>query len=402
MPQVCTHCRRSPAVGLCEQCERAAYCGEPCQSADWKKGHAQKCALRIGVRPAEDPAVLSENVRLFSQFHKENSKNRNLEPKQIYDINHDNMFNWVQAVRASGSPDEIVDFAQSFAKNLRHVSFSEFSDALGRTSIDIAGRIQRERPDAVVLVIDGVINKSNTWITLLVWSFLSGVVTHLTDDLADIPAAITNNPNKRVFVLQPDDMSYSGTQMGFVVADVTDWTSQVTFLPVVGFMGSAAVKSLKEITSAFEVPSTVSVIPSLKKVLKKDHGSGRAWEIMQTLNQKPWSDYYGVWESATLIYFDHKLADRVSIPTKMLVDAVAFNASTKEVTKFRLIHNCEDAIYKTDTGKLIDPDTQFVDLDDEYTCPKAYYKTLVYTFNGIPLTQKDESVLANIRSIISQ
>ncbi len=353
-------------------------------------------------RSAETGGVLADNVALFTRFHAQNSKNRFLEPKQIYDINHDNMFLWLTSINKSRSPSEIVDFVTAFASHLRHVSFSEFQDALHRTTIEIVTRIRNERPDAVVLVIDGEISKSNTWITLLVWQFLADVVTHLTDDLDDVPAAVTRDPSKRVFVLQPDDMSYSGTQMSFVLEQIQSWKAKVTFLPVVGFMGSAAAERLSSLSAAFSLPSTVDIVPSLRKVLEVKYGGVRASEIFNMLNRDPWKTYYGVWEGATLIYFDHKLADRVSIPTKLLVDAVSYNISTDTIETFRLISNCEDAIYKSESGAIIDPRTQFVDLDDNYTCPKAYYKTLDYRFDGRLLDDRNSSVIENLRRVSNQ
>ena len=356
--------------------------------------------VAVTARPTESAEVLVENAVLFDKFHAQNSANRFLEPMQVYDINGDNIFAWLQSVQTSGSPSAIVDFVTTVVKHLRHVSFGQFVDALRGTAIDIAVRIQRESADAVVLVIDGDIHKSNTWVALLVWPFLADVVTHVTDDLNDVPPEIAQNPSKRVFVLQPDDMSYSGLQMSYVLEDVKDWKSRVTFLPVVGFMGVAATTLLAAVTSAFEVPPTVTIIPSLVGLLRADFGDSRAQEILKTLEEVPWNRYYGVYDMVTLIYFDHKLADRVSIPTKLLIDAVSYNPSTDTVETFRLISNCEDAIYKSESGKLIDPKTQFIDLDDGYTCPKAFYKMLRYMFDG-KLLGKANSVIKEIRAVLS-
>ncbi len=345
-------------------------------------------------------AALKENVKLFDKFHQENSTIDKLEVKRTYDINHENMLGWLDAVRSGGSPDAIVKFATTFAKNLRHVSFSEFRRDLYRTCFEIRQRIFDERPHAVVFFISGDITKSNTWIALLVWQYFKKLVTHLTDDIEKVPKELSRG-KKRVFLLHPDDMSYSGLQMAADVNATLGWSADLTYFPVVGLMGAAAVKQLETLTPAFTIPKTVEIVPRLEQLLRDDYGAESASEILDELKRPPWWDYYGVLRNTTLIYFDHKLADRVSIATKMLVDAVAQGRSGHRLKKFRLIRNCEDAIYKTHDGRLVKPETQWVDLADEYTCPKAFYKTLVYTFDGKPL-EKGLTVLQNIRSLLAR
>jgi hypothetical protein len=91
---------------------------------------------------------------------------------------------------------------------------------------------------------------------------------------------------------------------------------------------------------------------------------------------------YAIKPEHTLIYFDHKLADSVSVPSKLLAEPIAYNTKTKDIYQYRVIENCEKAEYITSRGLQLDYETPVFDFDVTSTCPLAFYKTIGYTWNG--------------------
>ena len=325
---------------------------------------------------------LRRNATLFDAFHAENSVGGRLEVTQVYEVNHGALGKWLASLEEFAAPAEIRQFARTFAKNLRNISFRELQQRLFSVAMEVIQMIERERPANVVLFIDGEVRKSNTWIALLLWPHIKAHVTHVTSDLDSLPPSLYEN-GRRLLILHPDDMSYSGTQMvdsmEFFVPRVAKLDPGLVYVPLLPFMGTAARSRLAEVSpNNVVILKATQIIGSLSDFLQADYDGETAGRILRLLRQEPWKHYYNVFPHHNLVYFDHKLADSVSIPTKMVVAGVAMNPATGETRTYRFIGNCEATFYKTEDGQILQPDKIFTDLDDEFTCPLAFYKWIPY------------------------
>jgi hypothetical protein len=355
-----------------------------CQSIE---GH--RC--RLGVRYDEygNPGIDSVQYKaLFDQFYKENKGNK-LYPTQNYSINLDQLNEWVMAVERSGSPQEIIDFAHTFVKSLTYIGFDLFHERLNQVAQDIRVRIAAIAPTKVYALIGMNFRKSTTWVALLVWGVLTSVVTNVVTSLREIPP---EDFESNIAIIHMDDMSYSGSQISETIdIAIGNLRPENHYFLLVPYLGAAAKRTLLRTWKHLIFSDCSAEIPTLSQLLTWDgHDS---MEIMRKLNEPAWHLLYQVRSTHNLIYFNHKLADSLSIPNKMLAGLYVADANGKPLQAFHPIRGCENVVYRTDRGKVLGPDQPLTDFEEGSTCPTAFYKNIKYTFNGTVLENVKEPLL---------
>lgn len=331
---------------------------------------------------------------LFAKFHEEN-KGAKLMLDRTYDINIDQLNAWAQAVARSGSPPEIVTFASTFQQHLLHISFSSFHRALNESAVETKKHIEKYKPIKTYLMIDGSFRKSNTWVALLAWQVLADVVTDIVTDPMQIPE---QEWEQNIAVIHLDDMSYSGKQMSSTIMPVADLLNETShYFVLVPFMGTLAKQTISSMSPYLQFLQSTKYIKNLDEYLSED--GAKSYLVLQKLKEAPWNKVYGAIGGQNLIYFDHKLADVVSIPSKMFAGLYVLNGNGKVIGEYKAIRNCENAIYKTNNGQLVDASTTVVDFDDDGTCPVAFYKTIPYTYKGVLLKDSEITLLEALNKL---
>ena len=378
----------------CVRCDQPATlrcksrCGYTiCLECESLEGHC--CQLGVKYNEYGFPEVDSIQYKvLFDKFHKEN-KGTKLYPTQNYSLNLDQLNAWVLAVEQSGCPREIVNFAHTFVKNLTYIGFDLFHEKLNQVAQDIRVQIAALAPAKVYALIGMNFRKSTTWVALLVWDVLTTVVTNVVTDLKEIPI---EDFDSNIAIIHMDDMSYSGSQMAETIdSAIASLRPENHYFVLVPYLGIAAKRHLLRTWRHLIFSSCTVEIATVWQFLTWDGYD--PMEIMTKLNDPVWYLLYQVKSTHNLIYFNHKLADSVSIPNKMLAGLYVADAKGKVLQTFHAIRGCEQTVYKTDQGKILGPDVSLTDFDEKSTCPVAFYKNIKYTFNGAVLENTRQPLL---------
>jgi hypothetical protein len=375
----CSRCHH-PATQRCEK-----RCGFVSCGICGKKGHSHDTES-------------AENRVLFDAFYDENG-GRRLFMRKTFPLNSDQLKAWEFDMENSANPTEIIQFSKTFVQHLRHVSFSEFENRLFKVAQSITEKIKRADVTKVYLLIDGGLDKSNTWVALLCWSFLREVVTDVVNRAVDIP---NEDWREGCAVIHPDDMSYSGTQMAEVIDRIPKKYLDIdsNYYMLIPYIGSAAKARLAKASSNLRFSKATKVIPTLKEYLELDGYDSDKIIAMLEDRQQPWALRYGARGTYNLIYFDHKLADALSIPNKMLAALYVFDTEGKVKSTYHPIRGCEDAVYKDKwTGEDLGPNLQVMDYDAKATCPMAFYKSIPYKFKNVEIKQRGMKLLDLLRSM---
>lgn len=376
----CFRCANSASLRCKRRCGYA-LCTE-CSSSE-----THRC--RVAGRGEYAPHDATYNKQLFDQFYDEN-RGAKLRPTQDYSINIEQLNGWVSAVNSSDSPKEVAELANTFAMNLTHVGFNYFHMKLNQVAQDVRVKIEAIKPFKTYAIINMNYRKSTTWVALLVWDVLRSVVTDIVSDPRHIPVEEFEQP---LAIIHMDDMSYSGTQMGETVdLGVGLFDSVKThYYVLVPFLGKRAKQHLTSVWKHLKFSSYTTEMATLGDFFKWSGYDG--YEIVKKLGQPTWYRLYPVRLPHNLVYFDHKLADALSVPTKMFAALYVADADGKVLQTFHPIRGCEDNVYKNDTGKLLTPDTSVNDWEQASACPVSFYKGINYTFNDISLESSIEPLL---------
>lgn len=300
---------------------------------------------------------------------------------------------WALDVERAGNPSEIVQFAKTFSQHVKHVSFDTFSRRLFKVAREIVDAIKEEAPPKVYLLIDGSLDKSNTWAALLAWPTLREVVTDVISLAIDIP---DEDWEDGCAIIHPDDMSYSGTQMALAMSSIEKERlgPDSRYYLLIPYLGQEAKRRLSKVSRHLRVSGSTRVVGTLSYWLRKDGYDSEKIVTLLEDRLEPWRVRYGAQGTHNLIYFDHKLADALSIPNKMLAALYVFDQKGKVTATYHPIEGCEDAVYKDKwTGEELNPELQVGDFDPKATCPLAFYKSIPYRFRRQVLKHKTMQLL---------
>jgi len=300
------------------------------------------------------------------------------------------------------------EFSFLVGKYLRHISFTEFHSKLAQLASAIRQMNNENKYEDIYIVIFGGLNKSNFWVSILLFRLLENIITGILDNGSGKMAYWANN--KKILLLVPDDMSYMGGQLsanllnfsGLIPGmDILTRENITTLIacPYIGIGAKIVFFNIKPKHNVI-ISGVSEIIPTFLDYIIRDNPVGR-----KLVDRKIMTKYF-VFDRAYykaflykytlyLIYFDHKLADGVSIFQKMLALGTYYNCDNTIGLMGPLIQNCKLENYKVKNIPP-SPDQLFDDFDKTNVCPLPYYKTIQYTYKGNIINTKDEINMAKI------
>lgn len=297
-------------------------------------------------------------VERFHAFYNENKEK--LHMKQSFPINWREVMRWKSHLT---EPDSIK-LGEHFIATLQHVPFSQFYDALVKAALAI-------KEERIILVINGNMRKSSAWVALLVWPFINNKVVDII-----APQDMKSNVPDRHIHVYVDDAVYSGKQ--FVNAIPASFSGDIYLL-------TAAVSGSDETANRLEAlelrGNPVKVLLPVSRIrffsVFEYSKYDREWSDRVMYNNY---DKFQYRDDVHAIYFDHKLADAVSVMQKVIALGVD---DVKEDYHFHpIIQGCKPTDYRYYDKKIVDSHEYVSDFDPDGVCPTAFYKNIDYTLNG--------------------
>ena len=303
---------------------------------------------------------------------------------------------------------KVPDFelAQKFIRRAQNVPFETFRASVSQIATEAVALCRSMTPGTrTVLVLPDKALKSSTWVAQLLWMNrdFADCVTHLVKTPGEAMKMTTDGPT---LIVHPDDASYSGGQ---VADDVR--------VPEVATLVRSAKALRKETPTArsivyfFAIPYVSSSARSLIRstVALADATTARGPDHQARLDglfvfpsnthsddmeilkgeEKGSSSAFGgsLTDGHVPIYFDHKLADNVSVPNSIFAGAPSVRRVSEGFFQLRatlLIGGCSREHFRYH-GRPTPPGIVVADFDLGRTCPRAYYKTIGYTSGGVPI-----------------
>ena len=311
-----------------------------------------------------------------------------------------------------------LKFADVLENSLRYITFSEYLSVIKRIAPEIMKVINEN--DLVFFVVEGGLNKSNTWVALLfIRELLEIGLTVFTDKVIccgikrvpTINKIVTDNPEKTSALIYFDDMAYTGSQ---IVANEglerirckqcpdADYLKVKYYLAIAYLTSTAKAKLIKaqpEGVNAIFFENTVILPSFMEQVLtyyhdepatirklsllcdaKFENRTRKAREVNRNtyINIKRGHNVFGCvfGQGQTAVYFDHKLGDYISVMRNLLSRGLyPENISRSAVVG---LYKEKRAVNGLFSESLIKGCTK----DD---CFEPYYKTIKYSFYGVKL-----------------
>ncbi len=349
------------------------------------------------------------SVADWDAFYEENRTKLAMPKAQNYPLDERALIAWASA-QPVGHP--FRDFAMRIAQHLIYVSYDAFVRALEACLVEALTEYGTQ--DVCIMLtgeegsFDTEVGKSQTWVALLGYGMLKrrGVtITAVFGGLFDFYAWFAEN-ERRPTLLVFDDAVYSGSQLGSALSylmpdEVRDAPSRA---PV----------------RAHLTPRTVLVVPYMSAegrtaIALKADTTNRYWLVvgatdlyyvpaappltLKSTTRIPMVAFNGVKQGA--IYFDHKLADKLSVGTLALATPVVALGSSDLTAPpsggcVPFIRGCEHE--QCHNASLIDPRTLRLTDGPAKTlgkrgakklspvsierCPAAFYKGIEWTYRG--------------------
>lgn len=334
--------------------------------------------------------LIDKNV--FLKFYRENAAA--IEQKiPTHPINEKNFTKWVELHNPNRTENKgvigieyIYNIAKEFKRCTRHVSFNEFNAGVDNIIADIRKNVKKNEYSSIVLVPTlGDMKKSNFWITTLFMSRLSDLITHVSDlDSLD-------TFDEGALLIIPDDVSYSGKQYSKNISSkIYEKKLRSTVYIAIPFMSRIA-KIL--IVDGFKHHRP----DGFKKYVFGPYQEFKRFDEMVAEPLKKLILTKGT--PKYTIYFDHKLADGISIYQTIYAFGKLWHKRIGEPKVMTLIENCDytqTPFIKNQLGQgtmTFEIDIQDV-IKPNDMCPKPFYKLIRYTYNG-----KEVEKLGDIRDM---
>lgn len=376
-------------------------------------------------------------------FYRQNRDNIYIPKEDVgkYSPNKKNIEIWREAIKngrrnvcddaskcdTEDNTETYLIFADFFIEGLRYIPFNEMLEKISL----ISKTINKMAPnyDCIFLFIDDALHKSNTWVALLFvgellkLNFFTSFENKLrlfskTDDL--IKSFDDDTVESKYLILHFDDMSYSGMQMfsssytqamlrnRFIkLRDDYEKVLEFHWYACVPYVASKGREKLKNRVLFF---NETEIIFSLQNQIEKNELQIPIDKIRKLLGlfYNNESFFYGRrafgmtsqfkgYMDKSVVYFDHKLADSISVYQKILTSG-SFPAEVEDCKYIPLINNCVVDPYGGKACGYVDPETDIPghdylekDIPNDKACPKNFYKNIVYTYNGVDYRFREDN-----------
>ena len=320
-----------------------------------------------------------------------------------------------------------LDFALAFRKNLQYVSFTTFKEKLRTISTEISNNLigmsldqKNKKKIMVIMVIVRHFKKSNLWVSLLMWPTLKSYVTHIVSTPGEALYLMeTEQYFDKVVIIHPDDCIYSGSQFdesfqGFA-SNLQAQSKEFVYYAATPYISHIALDGILE---KYITNKTLTILKSSQRInslyedIKEEKGEGFVNVLFSLVGveSNTIEKYLFQWEKKShAIYFEHKLADKVSTFNKLLALGPLRDIRKNEIILRPFISTCTVDKYSVEHEsfeEMFDSlQTKFID-DFEKVCPTPFYKTIEYTYgreNLIFIENEDiVSVLSKKKVIVSE
>ena len=313
------------------------------------------------------------NYDKFNEFYNQNINKCFL--TDSYSLNTKNINKWLEKLNDYNDPDLLI-FGYCIAKTINHISFKEFYDNLCKLSLKINTVINTKK-NIYIYIPD--IKKSQLWVLLLLWKFIKFNNIYIILSL-DYYKLFKDD----VIIIYLDDCSYSGLQIDNTLkrykklhnyfSEIYETTKNIqdVFYIFVPFISNNALKKLKDINVFY-----INKIKNFEQTL--DSFELQSYNIVK----KNYSIYNNGNITICNLYFDHKLADFISIFQPLYAFGRLPDINNIPNNSGSFINNCETFYKKYETNKeLLSDENIDLQMIIPQLCPPAFYKNIDYTFNN--------------------
>lgn len=331
---------------------------------------------------------MANDVAFFDAFYEENKNKLEMPPEESYPLDRLALAAWSKELPAK--QDYLRMMAQVITMGVEHVGFANFYERLQLGAMEIVQESRRiEKP--IVLVITERYNKSNLWCALLVWPLLKDRVTRIVKVVTKLDdKEIMDDAPSGVIYVHVDDATYSGMQVtSFMRYIPSVYDGKSSYYVLAAAVSNDAKAMIKKAMPPAKFTSRTINFKSLQEHAMDIFEPEEVEYMFNKLVAYPYSDIYQFFKRVHMLYFDHKLPDGVSTIQKILAVAPVLDLETGEISLRSLIKGCNVDDYKVN-NKPMDEDSarEFVtDYDATGTCPRAFYKSIPYTYQGRPLSE---------------
>ena len=289
------------------------------------------------------------NKDTFDAFYNENISVLNPSFVGNHQFKQDAFFNWKRRFKdaisiqqnvnynSGGETSELFDALDSFLEQFspQYISFLQFAQAMETLVNELFDDlILKTKPDTVVLFLPEKVEKSGLWVVMVAWPFIKRRINEdafeffiaLETNINWIEERLKGRPERSLVTMLFDDATYSGNQYSkqtlkyafqkqkFMESYGT-WTHAV-MIPYISKLAEEKIAGTNRLFGGgakLWFPSSVHIMPSV---------NGPDVTIPYNSIYFPIFDnkYDGVFNRG-MTYFDHKLADNVSIYTFIMKNA---------------------------------------------------------------------------------
>ena len=368
----------------------------------------------------------------FKIFFNENKSKLYMTPETgsgTHPVLRENIERWIQKIRdlEHYSDEErltLLKFSELVEHYLRYVTFDEFFSVIQKMAVEMFELIKDK--DRVIFILDDEPNKSNTWVSLLCFGELEKMGLEKYKDkliciCAEHDKTIYTELNNTVAFFF-DDMIYSGTQSGGIAELFNTYAEKNNFQGyfVVPFASVFAYNNV--LTKQGKFLKGVKVVDTIKTIMDRHfkdepdtiknittmclmEGDAREIAVKQGVqfNVKNYKGYErsregiackGLNNGQTLIYFDHKIADYISVLTNV-----------ESHGQYPINIKLENYVNKAEKrGRIVFPEAGSLIANCDETnrdiyCYPTFYKTYTYTYKGKNLNSEYVPTIQQMSSV---
>lgn len=316
------------------------------------------------LKGAELPVVKYSGAREFEQFYEANKESLVMQQGSRYPINRIALAEWIADLALSGANKSARNFANIVAEHLRHVPWADFYGRLRRCATQLAERCKSEQRD-ILLFVPGEYNKSNTWCALIVWPLIREFVVDVVDE---IDQHIVHRIRRPTMIVYCDDAAFTGSQAHeAIVKSAVSYAlfskPNVSLFYCIPFATQRAYYKLRGVGDGDRArfPPATDRIMNLYEINKKR--PAEASICFDDLAKEP--GFGTVHWFHSLLYFDHKLPDHVSVVNYIIAFAPCFHRAEQRFRMRPLVTGCNVADYSVDERYDNDDDDDDDDNDND-------------------------------------
>jgi hypothetical protein len=345
------------------------------------------------IRPDYIRADAEYSVTEFDFVYETNKSIILMPPDKSYPINREAVTDWVTSLQETGAPSVVVEFAQIFQANAKHISFAEFYENLVRMARTLSSKC-REEQSVIWLAHARDTKKSAYWVCLMIWPYIRKHVVRVSGEFTTDESFYSKFP--RVRYVFADDASYSGSQ---AVQRTGFWEPRAPpdVLGKVTVLIPYVTKVARELIARNDrIPPgmTIEFLYAVEFQTLSD-----LFPVEKIVEARKYPGFALLGNNQTMVYFDHKIPDSISNTDLIFLFGPTYIQSEKGFLTRSLISNCTIEFQKgrNEWGRLVDApkkpkekaaiiynilmqgspripaNFEFISI-----CPPSFQKTLVY------------------------